>query len=108
MKKMLLQAALIIAAAVLADNAVAMPLARVANDAVVTTIDWRCGPGWRATAWGDCRPYRRHSYDYDYSWPHDDGAYAGFSWHSDHDWRHEHEWHDDDSWSHHHHEEWDE
>jgi len=109
MKKILLQTALVVASLpVLADMAAAMPRARVARDAVVMTVDWRCGPGWRVTAWGDCRPHRRHTYEFDEAWPRDYGAYAGYAWHSDHHWRHEHESHDHDPWRHVHHHDWDE
>lgn len=41
-------------------SAEAMPMAPVRADtaasSAVTKVDYACGPGWRLTRWGECRP----------------------------------------------------
>ncbi|NLS02763.1 DUF2613 domain-containing protein [Rhizobium sp. P32RR-XVIII] len=41
-------------------SAEAMPMAPVHADtaasSAVTKVDYACGPGWRLTRWGECRP----------------------------------------------------
>jgi hypothetical protein len=59
MKIISLAAALVIGG-LSAVSAEAMPMAPVQADAAassaITKVDYACGPGWRLTRWGECRP----------------------------------------------------